>query len=147
MAERKLSLIILGKATGALAAMKSVGDEAGHLGKKITDMLPSFKTVALAGAAAFAAVGAAAFGAVQAAAQDELSRKKLEDQIKRTTQANDEQIASVEKFISSQMFLTGVTDDELRPALQTCCEQQAISLPVSRHSSWRRTSPPLLAKT
>ena len=117
MAERKLSLVILGKATGALAAMKSVGDEAGGLGKKITNLLPSFKTVALAGAAAFGAVSAAALGAVQAAAQDEQSQKKLADQLRRTTDATAEQIAAVEQHISKQMMLTGVTDDELRPAM------------------------------
>ncbi len=117
MAERKLSLIILGKATGALAAMKSVGDEAGSLGKKMSSLLPSFKTVALAGAAAFGAVGAAALGAVNAAAQDELSQKKLADQLKRTTDATAEQIAAVEQHISKQMMLTGVTDDQLRPAM------------------------------
>jgi len=117
MAERKLSLVILGKATGALAAMKSVGDEAGGLGKKITDLLPSFKTVALAGAAAFGAVTAAAFGAAKAAAEDELSQKKLADQLRRTVNATDEQIAAVEQSISKQMMLTGVTDDQLRPAM------------------------------
>lgn len=117
MAERKLSLVILGKATGALAAMKSVGDEAGSLGKKVTDMLPSFKTVALAGAAAFGSVAAAAYGAVQAAADDEQSQKKLADQLRRTTQATDEQIAAVEQHISKQMMLTGVADDQLRPAM------------------------------
>ena len=117
MAERKLSLVILGKATGALAAMKSVGDEAGGLGKKLTNLMPSFKTVAIAGAAAFGAVTAAALGAVQAAAQDEQSQKKLADQMRRTTQATDEQIAAAEKHISSLMMQTGVTDDALRPAL------------------------------
>jgi len=117
MAERKLSLIILGKATSALAAMKSVGDEAGGLAKKVGDLLPSFKTVALAGAAAFGAVTAAAFGAAQAAAADELSQKKLADQLRRTTGATDEQIAAVEQSISKQMMLTGVTDDQLRPAM------------------------------
>lgn len=117
MAERKLSLVILGKATGAIAAMKSVGDEANSLGKRFTDMLPSMKQVALAGVAAFGAVTAAAYGAVQAAAQDEESQKKLADQLRRTTQATDEQIASVEKHISKQMMATGVADDQLRPAM------------------------------
>ena len=56
MAERKLSLVILGKATGALAALKATGDGAKSLGDRVTDMLPSFKTVALAGAAAFGAI-------------------------------------------------------------------------------------------
>jgi hypothetical protein len=97
--------------------MKSVGDEAGGLGKKLTNLMPSFKTVALAGAAAFGAVTAAALGAVQAAAQDEMSQKKLADQMRRTTQATDEQIAAAEKHISSLMMQTGVTDDALRPAL------------------------------
>lgn len=117
MADRKLSLIILGKATSALAAIKSTGDAAGGLGKKLTDMLPSFKTVAIAGAAAFGAVAASAYGAVQAAAQDQESQKKLADQLRRTTQATDEQIAAAEAHISKQMMLTGVTDDQLRPAL------------------------------
>ena len=117
MAERKLSLIILGKATSALAAMKSTGDAAQSLGKRVTDMLPSFKTVALAGAAAFGAVAASAYGAIQAAAQDEQSQKKLADQLRRTTNATDEQIAAVEQHISKQMMLTGVTDDQLRPAM------------------------------
>jgi hypothetical protein len=117
MAERKLSLVILGKATGALAAMKNVGDEAGGLGKKITNLLPSFKTVAIAGAAAFAAVGAAAFKAVQAAAEDQESQRKLAEQLRRTTGATDEQIASVEKLIAAQEIAVGVTDTELRGAM------------------------------
>ena len=117
MAERKLSLVILGKATGALAALKATGDGAKSLGDRVTDMLPSFKTVALAGAAAFGAIAASAYGAVQAAAQDEESQKKLADQLRRTTQATDEQIAAVEQHISKQMMLTGVTDEQLRPAM------------------------------
>lgn len=117
MAERKLSLIILGKATSALAAMKSTGDAAQSLGKRITNLLPSFKQVALAGTAAFGAVAAGAYGAVRAAAQDQESQKKLADQLRRTTGATDEQIAAVERFISKQMMLVGVTDDQLRPAM------------------------------
>lgn len=117
MAERKLSLVILGKATGALAALKATGDGAKSLGDRVTDMLPSFKTVALAGAAAFGAVAASAYGAVQAAAADQESQKKLADQLRRTTQATDEQIAAVEQHISKQMMLTGTTDDQLRPAM------------------------------
>ena len=117
MAERKLSLVILGKATGALAAMKSTGEAAQGLGKRVTDLLPSFKTVALAGAAAFGTVTAAAVSAVKAASEDQLSQKKLADQLKRTTGATSEQIAAVEQYISKQMLLTGVTDDQLRPAM------------------------------
>jgi hypothetical protein len=117
MADRKLSLIILGKATSALAAMKSVGDEAGDLGKKLTNLLPSFKTVALAGAAAFGAVTAGAYGAVKAAAADQESKRRLAEQIKRTTGATDEQIASVEKLIDKQEIASAVSGDELRVAL------------------------------
>lgn len=117
MAERKLSLIILGKATSALAAMKSTGDAAQSLGKRVTDLLPSFKTIAIAGAAAFGAVGAAALTAVKAAAQDQESQKKLADQLRRTTDATNEQIASAEEYISTLMMATGVADDQLRPAL------------------------------
>ena len=117
MAERKLSLVILGKATSALAALKSTGEGAKDLSKKVTDLLPSFKTIAVAGTAAFGAVAASAYGAVKAAAADQDSKRRLAEQIKRTTGATDEQIASVEKLIDKQEMASAVAGEDLRVAL------------------------------
>jgi hypothetical protein len=72
-------------------------------------------------ALAFAAVGAAAtafaVSAVKAAAEDEKSRKLLEQTIRSNTKATEEQIASIDKYITKQSIATATTDDVLRPAL------------------------------
>jgi hypothetical protein len=72
-------------------------------------------------AVAFAVVGAAAtafaVSAVKAAAQDEKSRKQLEQTIRSNTQATEEQISAIDKYITKQSIATATTDDVLRPAL------------------------------
>jgi hypothetical protein len=75
------------------------------------------KKAALAFAAAGAAAGAFAISAVKAAAEDEKSRKALEQTIRANTRATDEQIKSIDTFISRQAIATATTDDVLRPAL------------------------------
>ncbi len=61
---------------------------------------------------------AAAMGdAVKAAMDDEKSQQMLARQLKATTGATDDQIKSVEKYISAQGRNLGITDDQLRPAL------------------------------
>jgi hypothetical protein len=71
-------------------------------------------------AVAFAVVGAAAtaFGvaAVKAAAEDEKGRKNLEQTIRSNTQATEQQIAAIDKYITKQSIATATTDDVLRPA-------------------------------
>jgi hypothetical protein len=71
-------------------------------------------------AIAFAVVGAAAtaFGvaAVKAAAEDEKGRKNLEQTIRSNTQATEQQIAAIDKYITKQSIATATTDDVLRPA-------------------------------
>lgn len=71
-------------------------------------------------ALAFAAVGAAAtafaVSAVKAAAEDEKARKNLEQVIRSSTQATEDQIRSIDKFITAQSVATATTDDVLRPA-------------------------------
>ena len=65
-------------------------------------------------------VGAAAtaFGvaAVKAAAEDEKGRKNLEQTIRSNTQATEQQIAAIDKYITKQSIATATTDDVLRPA-------------------------------
>jgi hypothetical protein len=71
-------------------------------------------------AVAFAVVGAAAtafaVSAVKAAAEDEKGRKNLEQTIRSNTQATEQQIAAIDKYITKQSIATATTDDVLRPA-------------------------------
>lgn len=88
------------------------GDKIGKFGK-------------LAGAA-FAAAGAAAVGyagillkdGVTAAIEDEKAQEKLRLTLMNTTSATEEAIAGTEDWITQQGLLFGVTDDELRPAIE-----------------------------
>jgi len=69
--------------------------------------------------ASVALLGLAGTGVVfaKAAADDAQAATVLATTLKNTTNATNTQIASVEKFITAQGRLLGVTDDELRPAL------------------------------
>jgi hypothetical protein len=75
------------------------------------------KKAALAFAAAGAAAGAFAISAVKAAAEDEKARKSLEQTIRANTRATEEQIKSIDVYITKQAIATATTDDVLRPAL------------------------------
>jgi len=86
--------------------------------KNSQDTISDFgKKAALAFAAAGAAAGAFAISAVKAAAEDEKSRKALEQTIRANTRATDEQIKSIDTYITKQSIATATTDDVLRPAL------------------------------
>jgi large-conductance mechanosensitive channel len=74
------------------------------------------KKAALAFAAAGAAIGAYAKVAIENAAADEKAQRNLALTIENTTTATANQIAGVEKYISTTSVAIGVTDDELRPA-------------------------------
>jgi hypothetical protein len=78
--------------------------------------------VAKVGAIAFAALGAASvkFGAdaVTAAAADQKAQLKLAQTLRNVTGATDGAIAATEQFITEQQFATGVSDNQLRPALE-----------------------------
>ena len=92
---------------GATSEVETFGSQVAAFGKKA--------------ALAFAAVGAAAvaFGvsAAKAAAQDETAQKKLEQTLRATTTATNQQILAVDDWITKQSIATATTDDELRPAL------------------------------
>lgn len=93
--------------TGASSELETFSSKAGEFGKKA--------------AAAFAVAGAAiiAFGAsaVKAAAEDEAAQSKLEQTLRATTSATDDQISSVDAWITKQSIATATADDVLRPAL------------------------------
>jgi hypothetical protein len=108
--------------TVALAAdidsLKKGLNDAEKVVNNSADQIADFgKKAALAFAAVGAAATAFAVSAVKAAAQDEKSRKQLEQTIRSNTQATEEQISAIDKYITKQSIATATTDDVLRPAL------------------------------
>jgi hypothetical protein len=84
---------------------------------KSADQIADFgKKAAIAFAVVGAAATAFAVSAVKAAAEDEKSRKNLEQTIRSNTQATEQQIAAIDKYITKQSIATATTDDVLRPA-------------------------------
>jgi hypothetical protein len=79
--------------------------------------------VAKVGTIAFAALGAASLkygaDAVTAAAADQKAQLKLAKTLENVTGATEGAIAATEQFITAQQFATGVSDSQLRPALET----------------------------
>jgi hypothetical protein len=107
--------------TLALAAdidgLKKGLDDANKVVNKSADQIADFgKKAALAFAAVSAAVGAFAISAVKAAADDEKARKSLEQTIRSSTKATEDQIAAIDTYITKQSIATATTDEELRPA-------------------------------
>lgn len=125
MAGVNLQFTLFGRDASASRAIKGVGDESEKTHGKLGRMGGIGKTagLAIAGGAAAAATGAvvagkALWGMAQGAAADEAAQKRLALGLANTTGATRGQVASVEEWISSQGTALGVTDDELRPALQ-----------------------------
>lgn len=79
----------------------------------------AIKKAAVPAGIALAALGAVAFDAVKAFAEDDLAAQKLATTLKNTTGATDGQIAAVEDFITATSLAAAVSDDELRPALDS----------------------------
>ena len=77
----------------------------------------ALKKAAVPAAAALGALTVAMGDAVKAAMEDEKSQQMLARQLRATTGATDDQIKSVEKYITAQGRNLGITDDQLRPAL------------------------------
>ena len=107
--------------TLALAAdidgLKKGLDDANKVVNKSADQISDFgKKAALAFAAVGAAATAFAVSAVKAAAEDEKARKSLEQTIRSSTKATEDQIASIDKYITKQSIATATTDEILRPA-------------------------------
>lgn len=100
------------------AGVKAAGKSFGDLQDKAKSLGGSLPAIGVA----FAAIGGAAVfltKAVKAAAEDQKSQESLERQLKKTLNANDLLIASMERFVSKAQLATGVTDTELRSGLET----------------------------
>lgn len=97
--------------------IKQVSDGMGGLKTDVSTLLPSFKTVAIAGAAAFGAVAAGIGLAVNAAIDDQKSQAELQRQLEKTFGANDALVTSTEEYIGVTELRYGTSDVALRTSL------------------------------
>lgn len=112
---RKIVIQFLGDTSDLKKAM---GDAQGATGKLSSGFK---KTAVVAGAAlgaGLAIAGKALYDGAKAAIADQQAQARLAKTMKNTAGASKEQIAGVEKWISAQGRSLGVTDDELRPAME-----------------------------
>lgn len=93
----------------------SADRSASSLGSKLAKV---GKIAAIGLAAGVAVAGKALWDMGKAAAVDEAAQAKLAKTLQNAAGATDAEIASVEDWISAQGRALGVTDDELRPALE-----------------------------
>jgi hypothetical protein len=115
---RTLKLSILADVDQLNKSLKAANSDVEDSSSKISDF---GKKAGLAFAAAAAAAGAYAIkigiDGVKAAIEDEAAQVKLASALRNATGATDDQIASVEKQILKMSLATGVSDDQLRPAM------------------------------
>lgn len=107
-----LSIRILADAKNAQEGLDKTSKSTGKFASGI-------ESAAVPATAALAGLAAGAYSAASAAAEDEQSAALLAKALKNTTGATDDQVASVEEWISGQSKAAAVADDELRPALST----------------------------
>jgi len=125
VAGSNLTFNLFGKDQTASSALKKVGDQSEDTHKKFGAFGKGAKAAAVGMAAGVAAAGVAAVVAGKqlidmgkAAAEDAAGQQRLALGLKNTTGATTAQVAAVEGWISAQGRALGVTDDQLRPALQ-----------------------------
>jgi len=115
---RTLKLSILADVDQLKKSLTSANSDVENSSSKLGDFS---KKAGVAFAAAAAAAGAYAIklavDGVKAAIEDEAAQVRLATALKNATGATDTMIASVEKQILQTSLATGVTDDQLRPAL------------------------------
>ena len=99
------------RAVKEFQSLNSVTDKASFALRKA--LIPG----AIAAAGAAYGLGKALFSASKAAAEDQKSQALLARQLQATTGATAAQITAVEDFITATQNASGVTDDQLRPAL------------------------------
>lgn len=116
MADTSIGFLILAK-DRASSTFNRVGRSAEGASTKLGKV---GKVGKMAGLGLAAGVGAAAVAAVKLARNamaDQKEARRLEIALRNTTGATKKQVAAVEDWISKQGVALGVTDDELRPAL------------------------------
>ena len=97
--------------------IKQVNDGMGGLKTQASSLLPSFKTLAISGAAAFGSLATGIGFAMKAAAEDQKSQAELQRQLERTFGANDALVRSTEEYIGVTELRYGTSDTALRSSL------------------------------
>lgn len=113
-----LGVEIIGEFKKLTAATQGSAKDLSSLNKTVTSVSRKMRS-ALAGIGiglSFAIITRELKEATQAAIEDEKSQALLANQMRNTTGATDDQIASVEKQISKLQLTASVADDKLRPA-------------------------------
>lgn len=112
---RRIVIEFLGDASSLNRAMDSAERKSTGLGGKLKN-LGKVAAVGLGAGVVFA--GKALVDMTKNASEDEAAQRRLATALKNSTGARSSDVASVESWISKQGVALGVTDDELRPALQ-----------------------------
>lgn len=111
--DRTLKLSILADVSNLAKGLNEGSKEIEGFGTQLANI--SEKAVK-AFAAIGVAVGAFSVAFAKAAAEDQAAANRLAETIGAVTNATEEQIRQVEKYITATSLATGITDDQLRPA-------------------------------
>jgi hypothetical protein len=98
---------------GATANIRAMDNSVGRLSARFSKL----KVPALLAGAGVVALGGGLLKLAQGAAEDEKAQAVLAKTLKNTAHATDAQVKSVEDYISKTGKATGITDDQMRPAL------------------------------
>jgi hypothetical protein len=116
---RTLKLSILADVDNLKKGLTDAGTDTDSFGTKLGDFgKKAGAAFAVAGAAALAYAGVLLVDGVKSAIEDEAAQAKLATTLQNVTGATDATIAATESWISQQGLALGITDDELRPALE-----------------------------
>lgn len=110
MAESKVG-ILLEVQDRATAGIKNVSNSLDGLKGGLSKMAPTFKTMAVAGTAAFGAVTAAAGLAINAFQEAEVANARLDQIAKQVTKSTDAEIASFKQLATDLQAVGVVADD------------------------------------
>ncbi|NUO35889.1 MAG: hypothetical protein HOQ45_02395 [Nocardioidaceae bacterium] len=111
---RQITIEFLGNDRGLRSAVDSAESRTSKFGATLKKV-GAAAALGLAGGAVVA--GKALFDMTKGAIEDQAAAEKLATTLKNTTGATDQQVASVENWISKMGVAYGVADDDLRPAL------------------------------
>jgi hypothetical protein len=116
---RTLKLSILADVDNLKKGLTQAGTDTDSFGTKLGSFgAKAGAAFAAAGAAALAYAGVLLVDGVKSAIADEAAQAKLATTLENVTGATDAQIAATESWITTQGLSLGITDDELRPALE-----------------------------
>lgn len=116
---RTLKLSILADVDNLKRGLTDAGDKTDSFGTKLGGFgKAAGLAFAAAGAAALAYAGTLLIDGVKSAIEDEAAQAKLATTLTNVTGATEAQIAATESYITQQGLSLGITDDQLRPALE-----------------------------